>query len=333
MLTAPAGERLAANFADPRARTDIARTCMGTTLRNGILVDGGFFVGPKDFYAQLRALPPAERARFAMRGISFVNELYGPESELKIAQRRHARFVNTTMMVTGLGAAVSDALDSGRVVSGVGGQYNFVAMAHALPEARSILCLRATRTAHGRVTSNIPWSYAHTTIPRHLRDIVVTEYGIADLRGKTDREIVIALVNIMDARFHRSFVDAAQRAGKLPRDFQVPTPARTNLPQRVATQLAPWRRQGLFDELPFGSEMSREEVVLARALKHIEGRVATWSGRLKLAKALLRATPETVDQPYLKRMELTQPRNFNQRLQRRLVIAGLRAVRTPSDSN
>ena len=142
---------------------------------------------------------------FAMRGISFVNELYGHEWELKCAQRRYARFVNTTMMVTGLGAAVSDALEDGRVVSGVGGQYNFVAMAHALPEARSILCLRSTRTANGKTSSNVVWNYGHTTVPRHLRDIVVTEYGIADLRGRTDREIVEALVGIMDARFHSDF--------------------------------------------------------------------------------------------------------------------------------
>ena len=95
-------------------------------------------------------MPVAERRLFAMRAISFVNELYGHEWELKVAQRRHARFVNTTMMVTGLGAAVSDALADGRVVSGVGGQYNFVAMAHALPEARSILCVRATRAVARR---------------------------------------------------------------------------------------------------------------------------------------------------------------------------------------
>ena len=146
---------------------------------------------------------------FAMRGISFINELYGHEWELKCAQRRYARFVNTTMMVTGLGAAVSDALGDGRVVSGVGGQYNFVAMAHALPEARSILCLRSTRTADGTTASNVVWSYGHTTVPRHLRDIVVTEYGIADLRGRTDREIVEALLGIMDARFQHNFVGEA----------------------------------------------------------------------------------------------------------------------------
>src|SRR3546814_2157020 len=74
------------------------------------------------------------------------------------------------MMATALGAAVSDGLDDGRVVSGVGGQYNFVAMAHALPDARSVLLLRATREAGDGAGSNIRWNYGHCTIPRHLRD-------------------------------------------------------------------------------------------------------------------------------------------------------------------
>ena len=69
------------------------------------------------------------------------------------------------MMVTLLGAAVSDALANGQVVSGVGGQYNFVAMAHALAGARSILCVRATRTHLGRTTSNI----SGTTLTRRSR--------------------------------------------------------------------------------------------------------------------------------------------------------------------
>ncbi len=96
---------------------------------------------------------------------------------------------------------MSDGLADGRVVSGVGGQYNFVSMAHALPDARSILCVRTTRTSGGKTTSNIVWNYAHTTIPRHLRDIVITEYGIADLRGRTDHEVIAALLNVADSRF------------------------------------------------------------------------------------------------------------------------------------
>jgi hypothetical protein len=84
------------------------------------------------------------------------------------------------MMATLLGAVVSDALEDGRVVSGVGGQYNVVAQGFALEDARSVIVLPATRPARRRTTSNIRWSYGHTTIPRHLRDVVVTEYGIAD---------------------------------------------------------------------------------------------------------------------------------------------------------
>src|SRR6185369_7765341 len=98
--------------------------------------------------------------------------------------RVKARFINNAMMATLLGAVVSDALEDGRVVSGVGGQYNFIAQGFALEDARSLIVLRSTRSASGKTSSNIRWNYGHTTIPRHLRDIVITEYGVADLRGK-----------------------------------------------------------------------------------------------------------------------------------------------------
>ena len=55
------------------------------------------------------------------------------------------------MMITLLGAAASDALEDGRVVSGVGGQYNFVAMAHELPGGRSVLQVRSTRDERGEL--------------------------------------------------------------------------------------------------------------------------------------------------------------------------------------
>jgi acyl-CoA hydrolase len=328
-LIAPDGTRLAANFSDPRSRREIAQTCLGTRLRNGVLVDAGFFFGPKKFYKQLRELPAAERAMFAMRGISFVNELQGHEWELKVAQRRYARFVNTTMMVTGLGAAVSDTLADGRVVSGVGGQYNFVSMAHALPEARSILCVRATRSAQGGASSNILWQYGYTTIPRHLRDIVVTEYGIADLRGKTDGEIVAALISIMDTRFQAAFVADARRAGKLPRNYTIPDRARTNLPEHLAKVMTPLRRQGLFDELPFGSEFTQEEVELAKALKFVDTHAKSWTGRLDLAARAFNAQPDQTMASALKRMGLIAPATWRERLSQRMVVAGLRAVRTP----
>jgi acyl-CoA hydrolase len=327
VLVTPDGTQLRVNFSDPEQRAEIAKTCLGDSLRNGVLVDAGFFLGPRSFYASLRDLPAVQRKMFAMRGISFVNEVYGHEWELKCAQRRYARFINTAMMVTGLGAAVSDALEDGRVVSGVGGQYNFVAMAHALPEARSILCVRATRTSKGETTSNIVWNYGHTTVPRHLRDIVVTEYGIADLRGRTDREIVEALVGIMDARFQHKLVADAQRAGKLPSDWRIPDEARVNTPEQLARKFSPWRARGLFAELPFGSDFTAEEIVLSKALRALQTATQTWPGKLRaLADALFDGTAIPAVQPHLARMGLERVGSVSGLMQRRFLIAHLRKI-------
>jgi acyl-CoA hydrolase len=327
MLITPDGAQLRANFDDPEQRRQIARACLGERLRNGVLADAGFFFGPKRLYEALRTMPVAERRLFAMRAIGFVNELYGHEWELKVAQRRHARFVNTTMMVTGLGGAASDTLDSGKVVSGVGGQYNFIAMAHALPEARSILCVRATRASHGELSSSILWSYGNVTIPRHLRDIVVSEYGIADLRGRTDREVVEALVGIMDARFQDGFVAQAQRAGKLPRDYRIPDAARNNHPQYLEQRFTPWRTRGLFEDLPFGSDITPEEVVLAKALRGLQTATHSWPGKIAAAlRALLADASAPQLRPYLARMGLAQPRSFGERLQRGLVANAVAEV-------
>ena len=121
------------------------------------------------------------------------------------------------MMATLLGDVISDGLEDGRIVSGVGGQYNFIAQAFALEGARSAIVLHATRTAAGKTYSNIRWRYGHTTIPRHLRDIIVTEYGIADIRGKSDSETIAAMLAITDSRFQDELLKQAKDAGKIAR--------------------------------------------------------------------------------------------------------------------
>jgi acyl-CoA hydrolase len=324
-MRAAGGEWIAANLADPASRARLAAECLGRELRNGQVLHAGFFLGPRGFYAALRDLPESERAQFGMRGVAFVNQLYGADQELRILQRRAARCINTTMMVTLLGAAVSDALESGQVVSGVGGQYNFVAMAHALPDARSILCVRASRTRHGHTTSNIIWNYAHQTIPRHLRDLVVTEYGIADLRGRTDEEIIIALLNVADSRFQDALLSRAKAAGKIRADYRIPDAFRNNLPQRLTLSLRGHRRQGYFSEYPFGTDLTEEEIALARALKFLEGRTGSAWGRLRTAAASLAATPASQHTSALRRMGLDQPRGLSERLLRRLVVFALNA--------
>ncbi len=107
---------------------------------------GAFFLGPKSFYRSLREMPGEQLAHIQMMPVSFTNQLYGDE-ESKRRARVDARFVNNAMMATLMGAVISDGLEDGQVVSGVGGQYNFVAQAFALRGARSILTLEATRQA------------------------------------------------------------------------------------------------------------------------------------------------------------------------------------------
>ena len=324
VLVAPDGTKLEARLGTPGARDAIAGRCLTRRLDGGRVLHAGFLLGPRGFYGALRELPEDDRQRFDMTRISFTNDLYGPDQDLKIAQRSHARFINTTMMVTGLGAAVSDGLESGQVISGVGGQYNFVAMAHQLPGARSILLLRSTRTHDGVTTSNLPWSYGHATIPRHLRDVVVTEYGIADLRGRTDRDCVAALVGIADSRFQDELLLAAKRAGKIESDYRIPEDRRHNTPGMIASALGPLRAQGLFSEYPFGTDFTAEEIVLAKALQRLKSRMATPSGKLRAFAAAVGASTASDElRPYLERMGLATPAGWRQRLTARLVAGAV----------
>ena len=296
----------------------------GAQPPGGQVLHAGFFLGPRGFYGALRNLHPSDVERFSMRGVSYVNRLYGPEQELKILQRRDARHINTVMMATLLGAAISDGLEDGRVVSGVGGQYNFVAMAHELPDARSILCVRATRTKNGVVTSNIVWSYGHCTIPRHLRDIVITEYGIADLRGRTDEECIAAMLNVADSRFQGALLAKAKAAGKVAADYRIPEAFRNNTPARLEAALAAHRSAGFFSEYPFGTDLTAEEIVLARALKLLQSRTATLGGRLAtLLSAAICGGARPHEIPLLRRMRLETPKGPRERVLRRLILVAL----------
>src|SRR5258707_14715572 len=208
--------------------------------------------------------------------------------------------------MTLFGAAVSDALEDGRVVSGVGGQYNFVAMAHELERARSILLLHATREARGGVESNIVFNYGHATIPRHLRDIVVTEYGIADLRGRTDAEVAAALIAIADARFQEDLARKAKAAGKLPRDWRIPGEALENTPELLAARLAPL---GL-PAFPLGTDFDADELRLVPALTWLKRNAAGWRGKFALAAGLAPGAPLPEESRALARMGLAAPRGL-----------------------
>ena len=292
---------------------------------DGVCVHGGFILGPASFYQRLREVPHSKRSEFNMTAISFINELYGQEA-LKRLQRRNARFVNSAFTMTLLGAGVADQLQDGRVLSGVGGQYNFVAQGHALHDARSVIILRSWRESGGEVSSNIVWEYGHCTIPRHLRDIVITEYGIADLRGKTDRKVIEALLNITDSRFQTALIEQAQHIGKLPNDFCLDPRFANNSPERLQAIAA--RHPHLFPEYPLGCDFSAQEQDLLRALNWLKSKFKL-TQIYELGKATLDAPAPHAFPEHLARMQLAKPTGLREELYQRLLLAGLQATAKP----
>jgi acyl-CoA hydrolase len=292
----------------------------------GHYLRGAFFLGTRELYDWLAATEAADPDAIDMCPVSNVNQLYGDHQALATLQRRGARFFNTCMMASLLGAAVSDTLDDGEVVSGVGGQYNFVAMAHELPDGRSAILLRATRPVRGGgIESNIRWNCGQTTIPRHLRDLYITEYGVADLRGKSDSECIEAMLSISDARFVDALCSEAKAHGKLAADFVIPEAWRKHRPRYLRQALAPLQQRGLLPTFPFGSDFTEVEQRLLPALTWLKVASGSWRGKLQLlrAAALPGAAPPG-EAEALARMGLSQPRTLADRLQRRMLQAALR---------
>ena len=313
--------RISADFSVAK-NLNAVKDLIGKELRHGKVILGAFFIGPRAFYNALNAMSEEERMQFGMSGVHKVNQLYGDE-ELRALQRKDGRFVNAGMMVNALGAVTSDQLEDGRVVSGIGGQYNFVSMAHALPDGRLIMMIRSTRNEGGKVKSNIMYNYGHTSIPKHLRDIVVTEYGIADIRGKPDSKIIEELLKITDSRFQDDLIKEAKLKGKLSPDFELAQEYRQNNPQKLDAMLKPFQADGHFVAFPFGTDFTAEEIVIGGSLK-----VLTAKKKPQIMKGLLKEMFKSIPphaEPYLKRMQLDNPKNRKERLMRKIVLSAMRA--------
>jgi len=289
---------------------------------DGALLHAAFFVGSRAFYQALREMPEHQLAKIRMSAVSFVNELYRDEASKRRA-RIKGRFINNAMMATLLGAVVSDGLENGQVVSGVGGQYNFVAQSFALEDARSIIILHSTRQQRGKTVSNIRWNYGHTTIPRHLRDVVATEYGVADLRGRSDRDTIAAMLAVTDSRFQSELLRQAKDAGKIERSFELPRSVRNNVPETIAKALAPARGKGLLPPFPFGTDFTEPEQRLLPALNLLRSASPSRQLRTLLAGIGTREIAPHV-RDCLVRMQLEHPESVAEWVAATLVRGALR---------
>jgi hypothetical protein len=258
--------------------------------------------------------------------VSFTNRLNFEQEAQQRQDRRDARFINAAMMATVFGDVVSDRREDGKVVSGVGGQFDFVAQAHMLDSARAVIVLNAVRMSGGKAHSNIRYSYGACTIPRHLRDLVVSEYGVADLLGKSDRDTACAMIGIADSRFQQGLLAQAKTAGKIEPGYEIPEAQRDNTPEALARKLGWARTAGLLPAYPFGSDLDADEQCLVGALERLKALTATPMARARtIARAMSLAPPSDDERRRLARVGLEQPSSLQDQILRRLVCLALRA--------
>ena len=124
--------------------------------------------------------------------------------------------INGALAIDIQGQVVADTISANQF-SGIGGAEDFVAGAGLELLDRSLICLPSTFEEDGKLQSRIvPWfgPGAVITTPRHQVDVIVTEYGIAEMEGRTVHERGEALAAIAHPQFRDELLAAAERASK-----------------------------------------------------------------------------------------------------------------------
>ena len=114
-----------------------------------------------------------------------------------IADNRDFVSINGATAVDLFGQVAADTINNHQY-SGTGGHEDFLAGAGLQSDDRSLLCLRSSSVVDGELRSRITTSLHPmvVTTPRHQVDVVITEFGAAELKGRTVRERAHLLVDI-----------------------------------------------------------------------------------------------------------------------------------------
>ena len=164
-----------------------------------------FAFGSKDLYAWLD-----ENSDVAFLPVDIVNS---PEV---ISANEKMISINGALAIDVGGQVVADAIN-GKQFSGIGGAEDFVAGAGLELSDRSLICLPSTFSGDGQLQSRIVPSFDAGTLittPRHHVDAIVTEYGIAELEGRTVLQRGEALAAVAHPQFRDELLAAAKRASK-----------------------------------------------------------------------------------------------------------------------
>jgi acyl-CoA hydrolase/GNAT superfamily N-acetyltransferase len=170
-----------------------------------------FVMGSRELYAWAHDNPALE-----LRGSDFIND------PRVIAQNDRMVSVNSALAVDLTGQVAADTL-LGKFFSGIGGQVDFVRGAARSRGGRSIIALRST-AQHGKVSRIRAVLEEGAGIVTSRGDVryIVTEYGIANLWGKSVRERALALVEIAHPDFRADLLSQAKARRYVFADQRVP---------------------------------------------------------------------------------------------------------------
>lgn len=156
-----------------------------------------FCMGDRSTYAHLHENPAIEA-----HPVSYVNDVR------VIAQNDAMVSVNATLEIDLNGACCSEHLN-GRQFTGSGGQLDFVRGAYASHGGQSIIACHATAKS-GTLSRIVPKLCGPVTTPRNDVHKVVTEYGVANLKGLSVSDRALALIGLAAPQFREELAAQAK---------------------------------------------------------------------------------------------------------------------------
>jgi len=175
------------------------------TLHPGKIV-GSFALGTKKLYNFLDGNKDVEMYRG-----------YYTNNPYVIAKNNQMISVNTALQVDILGQVCSQSIGT-RQFSGTGGQLDTHRGAQMSEGGRGIIALRST-AKKGSISTIVPTLApgAGVTVPSQDVDTIITEYGVAELRGLCVKDRMEALVKIAHPDFRDWIKEEANRLGIVPK--------------------------------------------------------------------------------------------------------------------
>ena len=137
----------------------------------------------------------------------------------------------------------------------------------------------------------------------------------------------MALVKIADSRFQNLLISQAKSSGKLATSYILPEAYKNNTPDQISRNLAGFKEDGLFPAFPFGTDLTNEEQVLGKALKSLKKKMGNNKSKIQtIVRSLMNRKVPSDILPYLKRMQLQQPKNFEEKLYQKLLVHELKPL-------